>query len=63
MAAKETDEFTSLPTTFIENAGTSLKSALDVARKFGAVSENVLPFAPARSIRARRRRSTRSPRS
>src|SRR5215218_4068341 len=44
MASKETDEFDSSPTTFIENAGTSLKSALDVARKFGAVKENVLPF-------------------
>ena len=45
MASKETDEFNSSPTTFIENAGTSLKAALDVARKFGAVRENVLPFA------------------
>jgi hypothetical protein len=45
MASKETDEFNSSPTTFIENAGTSLKAALDVARKFGAVKENVLPFA------------------
>src|SRR3954464_14559152 len=44
MASKETDEFASTPTTFIENAGTSLKAALDVARKFGAVRENVLPF-------------------
>jgi C1A family cysteine protease len=44
MASKETDEFESAPTTFIENAGTSLKAALDVARKFGAVKENVLPF-------------------
>jgi C1A family cysteine protease len=44
MASKETDEFDSSPTTFIENAGTSLKAALDVARKFGAVKENVLPF-------------------
>jgi len=47
MASKETDEFTSTPTTFIENAGTSLKSALDVARKFGSVRENVLPFSAA----------------
>ena len=44
MASKETDEFGTQPTTFIENAGTSLKGALDVARKFGAVRENVLPF-------------------
>jgi len=44
MASKETDEYSSAPTTFIENAGTSLKAALDVARKFGSVKENVLPF-------------------
>src|SRR5688500_6841801 len=34
MASKETDAFTNSPSTFIENAGTSLKAALDVARKF-----------------------------
>jgi hypothetical protein len=45
MASKETDQFTSQPTTFIEVAGTSLKSALDVARKFGLVRDSVLPFA------------------
>jgi hypothetical protein len=44
MAAKETDQSTSQPTTFIESAGTSLKSALDVARKFGVVRDPVLPF-------------------
>lgn len=44
MAAKETDEFTTRPSTFIESDGTSLKSALDIARKFGAVKDNVLPF-------------------
>jgi C1A family cysteine protease len=44
MASKETDQFLSRPTTFIESEGTSLKSALDVARKFGAVKETVLPF-------------------
>jgi C1A family cysteine protease len=47
MASKETDEFESSPSTFIENAGTSLKAALDVARKFGAVKETVLPFSGA----------------
>jgi C1A family cysteine protease len=47
MASKETDEFSSNPTTFIEDAGTSLKAALDVARKFGSVKENVLPFSSA----------------
>lgn len=44
MAAKETDEFISQPTSFIENAGTSLKSALDVARKYGLVLDSAVPF-------------------
>lgn len=44
MAAKETDTDTSMATTFIEDAGTSLKAALDVARKFGIVLDSVLPF-------------------
>ena len=44
MAAKETDEFSQRPTTFIEPEGTSLKAALDVARKFGAVRDRDLPF-------------------
>ncbi len=44
MAAKETDEFISRPSTFIEGDGTSLKSALDIARKFGVVKDSVLPF-------------------
>jgi hypothetical protein len=45
MASKETDKFISQPTTFIEIAGTSLKAALDVVRKYGAVREKILPFA------------------
>jgi hypothetical protein len=45
MAAKETDQFVSAPTTFIESQGTSLKAALDIARKFGTVMDSVLPFA------------------
>jgi hypothetical protein len=44
MAAKETDQFVAQPTTFIESDGTSLKAALDVARKWGAVRDSVLPF-------------------
>jgi Papain family cysteine protease len=44
MAAKEIDEFISQPTTFIESAGTSLKAALDVARKFGSVRLTDLDF-------------------
>ncbi len=61
MAAKETDQFDSAPTTFIEIAGTSLKSALDVARKFGAVHESVLPFDSGKLYGGEERASTRSP--
>ncbi len=32
------------PTTFVELAGTSIKSSLDVARKYGAVHDSVLKF-------------------
>jgi hypothetical protein len=46
MAAKETDEFHTNPTSFIEEAGTSLKAALDVARKYGVVRRMLLPFEP-----------------
>lgn len=48
MAAKETDEFISRPTTFIEPDGTSLKAALDIARKYGAVTDGILPFVSGR---------------
>jgi hypothetical protein len=44
MASKETDTHVSYPTTFIEAAGTSIKTALDIARKFGVVPESVLSF-------------------
>lgn len=44
MASKETDEFRRTPSTFLEAAGTSLKAALDVARRLGAVQNRVLPF-------------------
>jgi hypothetical protein len=44
MASKETDDFVSQPTTFIEAEGTSLKAALDIARKFGIVRDSILPF-------------------
>ncbi|MGL4406866.1 MAG: C1 family peptidase [Zoogloea sp.] len=44
MASKETDQFTSRPETFIEEAGTSLKAAMDFLRKFGSVPESMLPF-------------------
>jgi len=44
MASKETDDFVNRPETMIEGAGTSLKAAMDILRKFGAVPETMLPF-------------------
>ena len=44
MASKETDEFDTKPTTFIEVSGTSIKAALKVAHKYGCVLERDLPF-------------------
>lgn len=44
MGSKETDEFTSRPETFIEGAGTSLKAAMEILRKYGSVPEATLPF-------------------
>lgn len=44
MASKETDEFVTRPETFIEGAGTSLKAAMDICRKFGVVLDKLLPF-------------------
>lgn len=46
MAAKEMDEFNNSPTTFLESPGTSLKAALDIARNYGCVLEDDLPFSP-----------------
>lgn len=45
MASKETDEYRSRPETFIEESGTSLKAAADVARKHGVALDRELPFA------------------
>ncbi len=45
MASKEVDPFRR-PSSFIESAGTSLKAALDVARKWGALPAADLPFEP-----------------
>jgi C1A family cysteine protease len=45
MASKETDTYTTRPETFIEEAGTSLKAAMDILRKYGSVPEQLLPFA------------------
>lgn len=44
MASKEIDEIHDWPSTFIDDAGTTLKTALDVARKFGCMKEADLRF-------------------
>jgi C1A family cysteine protease len=44
MASKETDTITTRPESFIEGAGTTLKAAVDVARKSGVALMNDLPF-------------------
>ena len=44
MAAKEVDVFTDYPTTFLELEGTWITAALDIARKFGLVTDDLLPF-------------------
>jgi C1A family cysteine protease len=44
MASKETDQYTQRPETFIEEAGTSLKAAVDICRKYGVVTMALLPF-------------------
>ncbi|MCP2298135.1 C1 family peptidase [Nocardia amikacinitolerans] len=44
MASKETDAFFQRPETFIEGAGTELKSAVEVCKKYGVVEESLLPF-------------------
>jgi C1A family cysteine protease len=44
MGSKETDEFVNRPTTFVEEAGTSLKAAMDIARKYGSVPMASVPF-------------------
>ncbi len=44
MGSKETDTITNRPESFIEEAGTTLKAAMDVARKYGFALESDLPF-------------------
>lgn len=44
MASKEMDEYREYPTTFIDDAGTSLKQALITAKKVGALKADILPF-------------------
>lgn len=45
MASKETDAAVARPETFIEEAGTFLKAAMDICRKYGVVPSTLLPFA------------------
>jgi len=42
IAAKEIDEFSARPTTFITKAGSTLKAGLKVSLKYGAVKESIL---------------------
>jgi hypothetical protein len=44
MASKELDKDDTMPTTFIEIAGTSIKQALEIAKKYGCVADSLLPF-------------------
>ncbi len=44
MSSKETDTLVARPETMIEGAGTTLKAAMDILRKYGAAPENLLPF-------------------
>jgi C1A family cysteine protease len=44
MASKETDTITTRPESFIEEAGTMVKAAVDVARKTGVALMDDLPF-------------------
>jgi hypothetical protein len=44
MASKEMDHECAYPTTFLDDAGTSAKSALSVVTKIGALKTSVLPF-------------------
>jgi C1A family cysteine protease len=44
MGSKETDQYVARAETFIEEAGTSLKAAMDIVRKYGSVTMDLLPF-------------------
>ncbi len=45
MSSKERDEFRDRPTSFVEEAGTSLKAAMNVGRRYGFALEKEVPFA------------------
>jgi len=44
MASKETDNTKARPETYIEEAGTTLKGAMDYLKKYGAATATLLPF-------------------
>jgi C1A family cysteine protease len=44
MASKETDTLVNRPETMIDGAGTTLKAACDILRKFGAAPDTLMPF-------------------
>ncbi len=44
LGSKETDTLTARPETFIEQAGTTLKAAVDILRNYGTVPAALLPF-------------------
>ena len=44
MASKETDTITTRPESFVEGAGTTLKAAVEIGRKYGLALEAELPF-------------------
>ncbi len=44
MGAKESDVYTAHPTTVIESSGTFANAALTILKKYGAVTDAVLPF-------------------
>lgn len=44
MAAKEMDEYVDFPSTFLEDSGTSIKTALKTVKKYGSLKASDLPF-------------------
>jgi hypothetical protein len=44
MASKETDTLTTRPESFVEEAGTTLKAAVEIGRKYGLALATELPF-------------------
>jgi hypothetical protein len=44
MGSKETDEISTRPETFIERSGTTLKAAVQLCKRHGVVTTDLLPF-------------------